>query len=308
MTTSSDKLEAASADPPAAPPLLVAAGVDGYPEGRDAAALGAMLARAAGGELLLVAVHPEPLVVLPSEVGWTTMRKEAEAALRQTRDELAPGARVVVETDWSVPRALERVVRREHRNLLVLGSSRRGPEGQIRIGKRTRQLLCHFRCALAVAPRGMSKHPGLRLARIGVGYDGSAESDAALALAGSIAVAAGARLSVRGVVDDRVPGLAWSRYAREQLTAMWSELLAPEVESLRAKAQNAAEATGASVEVDIERGRAADVLRKLGEEVDLLVIGSRRWGATARVLLGSTGEALLQDASCPVLVVPRPRQ
>ena len=113
---------------------------------------------ATGGELLLVAVHPEPLVVLPAEIGWTAMRKQAEEELRQTRDELAPGARVVVETDWSVPRALERVVGREHRNLLVMGSSRRGPVGRVRIGKRTRQLLCHFRCALAVAPEASPLH------------------------------------------------------------------------------------------------------------------------------------------------------
>jgi nucleotide-binding universal stress UspA family protein len=267
-----------------------------------------MLVRATGGDLLLVTVQPEPIVVLPAELGWTTMRKEAEAALRQTRDELAPGARIDVETDWSVPRALERIVRREHRNLLVLGSSRHGPERHVGIGKRTRQLLCHFRCALAVAPRGMSTHPGRRLARIGVGYDGSPESEAALALASSIAVAAGARMSVRGVVDDRIPGLAWSHYAREELTAMWSELLSPEIDSLRVKAQATADASGASVDVDVRLGRPADVLRELGEDVDLLVIGSRRWGATARVLLGSTGEALLQDARCPVLVVPRPRE
>jgi nucleotide-binding universal stress UspA family protein len=309
VTTSPDSLESTPADPPDAPPLLVAAGVDGYPEGRDAAALGAMLARATGGELLLVAVQPEPFVVVPPELGWTTMRKQAEATLRQTRDELAPGARIVVETDWSVPRALGRVVAREHRNLLVLGSSRHGPEGQVRIGKRTRQLLCHFRTALAVAPLGISTHPSrLRLAHIGVGYDGSAESEAALGLAGSIAVAAGARVSVRAVVDDRIPGLVWSRYAREELTVMWSELLTPELGALRVKAQAAADATGASVEVDVRRGRPADELRELGEGVDLLVIGSRRWGATARVLLGSTGEALLQDATCPVLVVPRPRE
>jgi len=267
-----------------------------------------MLTSATDGELLLVAVHPEPFVVLPPELGWTTMREQAETVLRRTRDELAPGARIVVETDWSVPRALERVVRREHRNLLVMGSSRRGPEGHVGIGKRTRQLLCHFRCALAVAPRGMSAHRGLRLAHIGVGYDGSAESEAALALAGSIAAAAAARISVRGVVDDRIPGLVWTRYAQEQVSGMWSELLAPEAESLRVKAQAAADATGASAEVDVRRGRPADELRELGEGVDLLVIGSRRWGATARVLLGSTGEALLQDATCPVLMVPRPRQ
>ena len=306
MTTPRDSPESSSADPPSAPATLIAAGVDGYPEGRDAAALGDMLARATGGELLLVAVHPEPLVVLPPELGWKAMRTQAEAGLRQIRDELAPGAQVVVETDWSVPRALERVVAREHRNLLVMGSSRRGPEGRVRIGKRTRQLLCHFRCALAVAPRGLSTHPSRRLARIGVGYDGSPESEAALALAGSIAVAGGATLSVRGVVDDRIPSLGWFSSGRAQVMEMWSALLEPQVESLRARAQAAADATRADVDVDVRRGRPADALLEFGDRVDLLVIGSRRWGAVARVLLGSTGEALLGDASCPVLVVPRP--
>ena len=287
--------------------LLVAAGVDGYPEGRDAAALGALLARAAGGELLLVAVHPEPFVVLPAELGWTAMRAQAEETLRQARDQLAPGARVVVETDWSVPRALERVVAREHRTLLVVGSSRSGPEGRVRIGKRTRQLLCHFRCALAVAPRGLSSAPRRRLSLVGVGYDGSEESGAALALAGSIAVAAGAKLSVRGVVDDRLPGVGWPSLDRDQLMSMWWELTEPMVESLQTRAQAAADATGADVAVEVCRGRPADVLLKLGEQADLLVIGSRRWGAATRVVVGSTGEALLHDAGCPVLVVPRPR-
>ena len=295
-----------SADPGSVSNLLIAAGVDGYPEGRDAAALGAMLARVTDGELLLVAVHPEPFVVLPAELGWTAMRKQAEEALRQTRDELAPGARIAVETDWSVPRALERVVAREHRNLLVMGSSRRGPEGRVRIGKRTRQLLCHFRCALAVAPRGLSSTPERRLARVGVGYDGSEESRAALALAGSIAVAAGAKLSVRGVVDDRLPGVGWPSFGRDQLMSIWSELTEPMVESLRARAQAAADATGADVAVEVSRGRPADALMELGEQADLLVIGSRRWGAATRVLVGSTGEALLHDAACPVVVVPRP--
>jgi hypothetical protein len=33
------------------------------------------------------------------------------------------------------------------------------------------------------------------------------------------------------------------------------------------------------------------------------MIGSRRWGAVARVLRGTTGEALMQDAAGPIPVV-----
>ena len=113
-----------SADPPlGVSKTLIAAGVDGCREGRDAAALGALLAPATNGELLLVAVHPEPRVVLPPELGWTAMRKQAEEALRQTCDELAGGAHIMLETDRWVPRALGRGVAREHRNPLVLGST-----------------------------------------------------------------------------------------------------------------------------------------------------------------------------------------
>ena len=307
MPGTASHAEPSETDPRSAPITRVAAGVDGYREGRDAATLGAMIARAAGAELMLVAVHPDPMVVLPAEIGWTGMRKEAQRFLGETRDAVAPGARIVVETDWSVPRALERVVQREHRDLIVVGSSRQGPEGRVRIGSRTRQLLSHSRCALAVAPRGLSEQPARRLTRIGVGYDGAPESEAALALAGALAVSAGATLRVRAVVDDRVPMVGWQSAVREQVLAMWDELLAPHIAALLERAQSASEATGAEVdEVDVRRGRPADALIELCELVDLLVIGSRRWGAAARVLLGGTGEALMHDATAAVLVVPRP--
>jgi len=290
-----------------APIARIAAGVDGYREGRDAATLASVIARAAGAELMLVAVHPDPMIVLPAEIGWTGMRKEAERLLRETRDTVAPGARIVVETDWSVPRALARVVEREHRDLLVVGSSRRSPEGVVSIGSRTRQLLSQGRCALSVAPRGLAEQPEPRLTRIGVGYDGAPESEAALALAGSLALCAGATLRVRGVVDDSVPMVGWQRGLQERVLAMWDELLEPQVAALLGRARGASEATGAELaEVDVRRGRPADALTELCKHVDLLVIGSRRWGGAARVLLGSTGEALMHGASAPVLVVPRP--
>jgi nucleotide-binding universal stress UspA family protein len=281
--------------------------VDGYREGADAAALASMIARAAGAELMLVAVHPDPMVVLPAEIGWTGMRKEAERLLRETRDAVAPGARIVVETDWSIPRALERVAQREHRDLIVVGSNRRGSEGRVRIGNLTRQLLSHSRCALAVAPRGFSERAARQIARIGVGYDGAPESEAALAFAASLAARAGATLQVHGAIDDSLPMVGWRSAGREPVLEMWDELLEPQVAALLERAQSASEATGADVaEVNVSRGRPTDALLEMGEGLDLLVIGSRRWGAAAHVLLGRTGEALMHDASTAVLVVPRP--
>ncbi len=267
--------------------------------------LGAVLARTADAELLLVAVHPQPIVVLPTGMDWASQERAATAALNQIRDRIAPGARTVVETDLSVARALHRVITREHRDLLVVGSSRHAPEGRVRIGKRTRQLLCNFDCALAVAPAGLRDSGIDRLRRIGVGYDGSPESDAALALAGSLARAAGAELSVVAVIDDRMP-VASSYAWVDDMVKQWDENLRSRSASLAEQATAAAKASGVGAQIETVRGRPADRLLDLSSEVDLAVIGSRRWGPVARLMLGSTGEALLHDATCPVLVVPRP--
>jgi nucleotide-binding universal stress UspA family protein len=227
--------------------------------------------------------------------------------LSKVRAAHAPEARTVIETDISIPRALQRVVRRERRDLLVIGSSRHGPDGRVRIGKRTRQLLCRFECPLAVAPRGLHEDPQLRLRRIGVGCDGGAESQAALKLAASIAIAAGAKLTVQTVLDIRMPPTWWSGLAKAGVEmAEWEEAISAEVDRRAVEARAAVEATGARARTDIKRGRPADALLALSERVDLLVIGSRRWGPLARLLLGSTGEALLHDAASSVLVVPRP--
>jgi nucleotide-binding universal stress UspA family protein len=90
------------------------------------------------------------------------------------------------------------------------------------------------------------------------------------------------------------------------LLPQWDETIEAEVDAISERAAEEARAPGADVHVEALRGRPADSLLDLCEHVDLVVIGSRRWGAVARLMLGSTGEALMHDASCPVLVVPRP--
>ena len=104
-----------------------------------------------------------------------------------------------------------------------------------------------------------------------------------------------------------VPGFGWLAIGSDGVTPEWDEVVQASVDALQAKVADAARGTAEKVETDIQLGRPASALLKLSQEVDLLLIGSRRWGPVARVILGSTGEALLHDASCPVLVVPRPK-
>jgi nucleotide-binding universal stress UspA family protein len=283
----------------------IAVGIDGYPEGRDAAALAAGLARGTGADVLLVAILGDPLVVPTAGPGWTALHHQAETTLVEVRDTLVPNARIVIETDVSVARGLERVVGRERCDILVVGSSRRGVDGSVRIGKRARQLIGDAGCALAVAPRGLVEDGELNITRIGVGYDAGPESEAALSLAGSIARASGAELWIRAVVDDRIPTFGLAGAGGERIVAEWKELIKADVELLRLNVVDAAKRIGADARVEALSERPADALLELGADVDLLVIGSRRWGPVARLLLGSTGEVLMRDAECPIVVVPR---
>ena len=290
------------------PPLSfarIAVGVDGLAEGEDAVALGAMLAELTGAAIVLAAVHPDPLVVMPEAMNWTALEAEARALLDRTREAAVPDARIVVETGFSVPYTLERVVTRDHCDLLVVGSSRHAPEDQVRIGKRTRQLLGHARCALAIAPHGW-RRDARAPQRIAVGFDGSPEAHAALRAAAGLARAAGTELLVQIVVDDRVPPIGWSQIARGGAAhPRWEDAVLHTSRSLERSAARAATDAGATPSISVGRGRPADALLTLSHDVDLLVIGSRRWGAAARVLLGSTGEALTHGAGCPLVIVPR---
>lgn len=284
----------------------IAAAVDPHPEGRDAARLGAELAEAAGADLALITIEPDLPLVIPG-FDWKRVRRETTAMLAETADSLAPGARTMIDTDLSSPQGIERVVRKGGRDLLVVGSSPKASPGTVWIGRRTRQLLHELRCPLVVATRGFSAQPDPALSRIGVGFDGSPESRLALAVAATVASGSGAQLTVRAVLDDRVPSLAWFDVFDGPLDESWEQLMGDELESLNEVCAGALAALGCPARLEVRRGRPATLLDQLSDDVDLLVLGSRRWGAVARVLLGGTGEALMHGARSSVMVVARPR-
>jgi nucleotide-binding universal stress UspA family protein len=290
---------------PAPVPHLIGVGVDGAPAGRDAVVLAAMLARATRAELMLIAIFEQPLLegVVPAELGWTSVKEQARATLTRTRESFAPGARIAVRSNALAWRGLLHVARLEHRDLLVLGSTRRADYGQVGLGNVADELLSHLECPLAIAPRGMQDDAGAPLERIGVGFDATPESEAALSLAGAIALAAGADLRVRGVVDDRVAG----RTSTADAVLGGDAIVARQLASLSERARAAALDTGAQAHVDAIPGAPADGLRELCDHVDLLVIGSGHGGTPGRVQLGSAGRTLLGDAPTPILIAPRPR-
>jgi nucleotide-binding universal stress UspA family protein len=128
-----------------------------------------------------------------------------------------------------------------------------------------------------------------------VGFDGSAESRAALAAAESLALTVGGALRVFCVLPSaRHPSDAsgLSASVRDQMVSDLHEAtraLAPEVRALP---------------VTLE-GAAGQELIERSDEVEVMVLGSRGRGRLRSVMLGSVAEALLSGAKCPVIVVPR---
>ena len=70
------------------------------------------------------------------------------------------------------------------------------------------------------------------------------------------------------------------------------------------------ESAGLNVEELIVHGEAASEIVRVARErqVDLIVISSHGRSGLGRILFGSTAEAVVRHASCPVLVVKPPQE
>jgi len=53
-------------------------------------------------------------------------------------------------------------------------------------------------------------------------------------------------------------------------------------------------------------GMPGEELAAFGDQLDILVVGSRSYGAARRLVLGSTSNYLERHARCSLLVLPRP--
>jgi nucleotide-binding universal stress UspA family protein len=278
----------------------VIVGDDGLEGGADALALARALAPDA--ELILASAYPWDAT--PSrflQLGYgNILRDDTKAALRKRRDEAGlSAARTIAIADTSPARALHRLAETEAADLIVTGTARHGALGRMLLGDVSRDVLHGSPCPVGVAPRGFAVE---RLDRIGVAFDFSPESEKALAAAVALADAIGARLKMLEVVAaDLWPMMGG--YPVINLNDIAEELVADAEERMKAKV--AALHTDVAVDVQAVVGGTTDRLEQLADEVDLLVCGSRGWGAVRRVVLGSTADRLIHHAACPVLVVPR---
>jgi len=272
----------------------VIVGVDGRPNGRDAITLATRLL-APEGKLTLANIHGgahNP--VHASTPGRLTEESEASRELLERERTAAEVQAELIDHAASSPgRGLHDLAEQQDADLLVVGSCSRGPFGRVLIGDDTRTSLNGAPCAVAVATRGYAEHP-VPIAAIGVGYDGSPESEIALLRARELAESN--RALVRALEVVSIPNYA--------LTGFGGPALGESIELM------IAEATERMAQLEGVDGRAVygipgEELAAFGEEVQLLVVGSRGYGPMKRLILGSTSDYLQRHARCSLLVLPR---
>ena len=173
----------------------VIVGVDGREGGRDAAALGKRLCDE-DGVLTLAYIYPlEPRAWRGTTPAYDTeQREKAEELLGKARDEMGVDAKLHVLGSPSVGRGLHETAETLGADLLVVGSAGRGVLGRIFVSDDTRAALNGASSAVAITPAGHGPGPSA-MREIGVGYDGSPESEYALRVARELAREKHAELS-----------------------------------------------------------------------------------------------------------------
>jgi nucleotide-binding universal stress UspA family protein len=294
----------------------IVVGYDGSDHGDDALALGRLLARIAGGELVVACAYPhDPLG--ESAAGLEVaqeLRGDAERTLEKARAWLdgaaggagAPAADLRAVAGASPSRVLHELAEQTGAEAIVVGATHHGKALRLLTGSTPQAVLDHAPCPVAVAPDGFrdATHGDGVPRRIAVAYDGSPEAEHTLAVAAGWARHAGARLRIVTAVNSAAVGVypppPLDATAYEELAQLARDDARARLDDAIGRLEKGVDAEGAVLD-----GDAAARLVEESAADDLLFTGSRGQGPFRRVLLGSVSTHLLRDAACPVIVVPR---
>ena len=278
-------------------------GVDGTAGAEDAVAFALALAGVTGATLRLATAFPydDMRSRATSKAYRDALREEALELIDRVAAEIGGDVPAEVVADTSPPHALHALCEETGAALVVVGSTHRGRVGRVLPGSTAERLLHGSPCPVAIVPHGYGsgEHP---IRTIGVGYDGSAECELALESAVELARRVGAELRVMRVFDSTqvgtpalMTGPAWVSIGKDMEARQKAGLerrVAELPEDVRAEAVFVA-------------GSPARELADFSHTVDVLLVGSRGYGPARAVLLGGISHALVRDAACPVIVLPR---
>jgi nucleotide-binding universal stress UspA family protein len=269
-------------------------GIDGGSGGRDAIALASRL-KDADSQLTLAHVHSGELHPLHAVTPGLVREERAAAArlLEDERDAAHVSAELAGVVAMSAGHGLHIQAEQQGADLIVVGSCSRGAWGRAMLGDDTRAALNGAPCAVAIAARGYAERSA-PVTKLGVAYNGSPESQAALALARELGVSTRAAISAVEVVSPPT-------YSFTGLVPMAM------AESMDLVLEEANRRLAALPDVDGRAvfGLVGEELARFSGELDILVVGSRGYGPLRRMVLGSTSDYLERHARCSLLVLPR---
>ncbi|OXM45424.1 universal stress protein [Amycolatopsis alba] len=291
---------------------VVVVGVDGSTSATMAVRWAAKQAQRRHAELRLVhAIDDESLGyprALPTRENLAEMiRMRGHRLLRQARDaakEVATSVQIslVLRHEKSL-QALEAMS--EDASLLVLGTEGIRPLGRLLVGSVSIALAARAACPVALVRPHVAEEVPPELGPVVVGVDGSPASETALALAFEEASWRNATLVALHCWDDAFLSAIFEETQwtlnRADVEEQEREVLSERLAGWREKYPDV------GVERVVVRGRPADELLKYGDRAQVLVVGSRGRGGVAGMLLGSTSQAVMSYALCPV-VVARPAE
>ena len=190
-------------------------------------------------------------------------------------------------------RGLHEQAERQGADLLVVGSCSHGTFGRAMLGDDTRAALNGAPCAVAVASRGSAEHH-TAISNIGVAYNESPESKTALAVARELAAPTSATVHALEVVS--LPSVSYGGIMSPPMGELIGGMVTEAADRMK-------ELAGCRRARRVRpRWRGA---RRFGDELDLLVVGSRGYGPLRRLVSGSTSNYLERHARCSLLVLPR---
>jgi nucleotide-binding universal stress UspA family protein len=292
-------------EPAATAVSRVIVGVDASQHARDALALGQALSERRG-RLVIVYAHPfgELSSLLSAGDEERLVREAAESVARQAHEVLdaATQREMRIVGGRSPAAVLHQLAVETEAGLIVVGSSERSGLGEVLAGSVAEALLTGAPVPVAVAPGGYASPTRPTLGLIGSGYDGSPEARHALRYADELAACLAARLQIIGVHQPLgFGGVPVSgAFGYQSANAAMREALQADLDEARDLL-----ASGPATTLLLDGPAAATLIARSGE-LDLLVAGSRGYGPVRRVLVGSVSRALVREASCPIIVVPRP--
>jgi nucleotide-binding universal stress UspA family protein len=268
-------------------PVLV--GYDATAAERAPVEFGIAAARSMGVSRMIVCVYATPAAY--DRLGTRQVDDDLIAQASRMLDEVEdafPTHGLTIEcrevSSADIARALHEAARSTNAALLVVGA-RRKPRRALP-GSLVERVMHGVACPIAVVPYGWDGLVGCKA--IGAAYVDSTEGREALRAAAALARRARAKVHVITAFGaDPADGVAAVDAVQRALAALERDV---------------------PVEATTVEGSPVDVLVGASRHLDVLVVGSRRYGQLRVVSLGEVCRRVALEAHCPVIVLPRQTQ